>query len=128
MSYTPVNLCDRRPGSTSVAVGLGRKDSAPWILEGDIAACFDELSHDWLLAHIPIEKAMLQQWLKAGFMERSVWHTTEAGSPQGSPISPVIANLALDGRSCTSSLRVIRSPANPVQSPFHHLCEGTLLW
>jgi hypothetical protein len=30
--------------------------------------------------------------------------------------------------SCTSSLRVIRSPANPVQYPFHHLCEGTLLW
>jgi hypothetical protein len=30
--------------------------------------------------------------------------------------------------SCTSSLRVIRSPANPVQYPFHHLCEGTLPW
>ena len=92
----------RRERSTADAIEqcfnvLGRKDNAPWILEGDIAACFDELSHDWLLAHIPIEKAMLQQWLKAGFMERSVWHMTEAGSPQGSPISPVIANLALDG-------------------------------
>ena len=56
------------------------------VLEGDIAACFDELSHDWLLTHIPLEKAMLRQWLKAGFMERSVWHTTEAGSPWGHPL------------------------------------------
>jgi RNA-directed DNA polymerase len=40
---------------------------------------------------------MLRQWLKAGCMERSVWHTTEAGAPQGSPLSPVMANLALDG-------------------------------
>jgi len=92
----------RRERSTADAIEqgfivLGRTDSAQWILEGDIAACFDELSHDWLLAHIPMEKARLRQWLKAGYMERSVWHPTEAGSPQGSPISPVIANLALDG-------------------------------
>jgi RNA-directed DNA polymerase len=92
----------RRERSTADAIEqcfivLGRTDSAQWILEGDIAACFDELSHDWLLAHIPMEKALLRQWLKAGYMERSVWHPTEAGSPQGSPISPVMANLALDG-------------------------------
>jgi RNA-directed DNA polymerase len=92
----------RRERSTADAIAqgfkvLGRKDSAQWLFEGDIAACFDELSHNWLLAHIPIDKAMLRQWLKAGFMERSVWHTTEAGAPQGSPLSPVMANLALDG-------------------------------
>jgi RNA-directed DNA polymerase len=92
----------RRERSTADAIEqccpvLSRKDSAQWIFEGDIAACFDELSHDWLLAHIPVEKAMLRQGLKAGFMERSVWHTTEAGAPQGSPLSPVMANLALDG-------------------------------
>jgi RNA-directed DNA polymerase len=76
---------------------LSRKDSAQWICEGDIAACCDELSHEWLLAHSPVDKARRRQWLKAGFMERSVWHTTEAGAPQGSPLSPVMANLALDG-------------------------------
>jgi RNA-directed DNA polymerase len=76
---------------------VSRKDSAQWIFEGDSAACFDALSHDWLLVHIPIDKAMLRQWLKAGVTERSVWHTTEAGAPQGSPLSPVMANLALDG-------------------------------
>jgi len=95
---------------------LGRKDSAPWILEGDIAACFDELRHDGLLAESPVEKAMLRQWLKAGFMERPVWHATEAGSPQGSPISPVIANLALDG--LESRLREhFRQRAGEVNTP-----------
>jgi RNA-directed DNA polymerase len=76
---------------------LGRTDRAQWSLEGDIAACFDELSHAWLLAHIPMEKARLRQWLKAGYMERSLWHPTEAGPPQGGPLSPVMANWALDG-------------------------------
>jgi RNA-directed DNA polymerase len=92
----------RRERSTAEAIDqcltvFSRKASAQWICEGDRAACIDELSHDWRLAHIPGEKAMLRQWLKAGCMERSVWHTMEAGAPPGSPLSPVMANLALDG-------------------------------
>jgi RNA-directed DNA polymerase len=67
------------------------------VLEGDIRACFDELSHDWLLAHIPMDKAILHTWLKAGYIERNVLHLTDAGTPQGGICSPVIANLALDG-------------------------------
>jgi RNA-directed DNA polymerase len=76
---------------------LARKHSPQWILEGDIRACFDGISHDWLLAHIPMETAMLQKWLKAGFMEKHVLSPTETGVPQGGIASPVIANLALDG-------------------------------
>ena len=51
---------------------LSRTASAKWILEGDIKACFDRISHDWLIANIPMEPAILQKWLKAGFMERHV--------------------------------------------------------
>jgi RNA-directed DNA polymerase len=76
---------------------LARKHAPQWILEGDIRACFDGISHDWLLAHIPMETAMLQKWLKAGFMEKHVLSPTETGVPQGGIASPVIANLALDG-------------------------------
>jgi RNA-directed DNA polymerase len=76
---------------------LARKHSPQWILEGDIRACFDGISHDWLLAHIPMETAMLRKWLKAGFMEKHVLSPTETGVPQGGIASPVIANLALDG-------------------------------
>ena len=42
-------------------------------------SCFDRISHDWLLAHIPMDKAILQKWLKAGFMEKHVLYPTEAG-------------------------------------------------
>jgi RNA-directed DNA polymerase len=76
---------------------LARKNSASWILEGDIKSCFDGISHDWLLAHVPMEQAILQKWLKAGYIDKHVWHETEAGTPQGGICSPVLANLTLDG-------------------------------
>src|SRR5512134_3431858 len=76
---------------------LSRKTSAQWVLEGDIAACFDEISHDWLLSHIPMDKTILRQWLKAGFMAKGAWHPMETGTPQGGPISPVLCNLTLNG-------------------------------
>jgi RNA-directed DNA polymerase len=71
--------------------------SAKWVLEGDIKACFDNISHDWLLAHVPMDRAILRKWLKAGFIESRTLHPTEEGTPQGGIISPVIANIALDG-------------------------------
>jgi len=76
---------------------LGQKHSAPWILEGDIQSCFDQISHAWLETHIPLEKRLLQQWLKAGYMEQGAWWPTQAGTPQGGIISPLLANMALDG-------------------------------
>ncbi len=74
-----------------------RQDSAQWILEGDIQSCFDRISHEWLLAHVTLDKTILRRWLKAGFMEQGQFNPTEAGTPQGGIISPVLANLALDG-------------------------------
>lgn len=76
---------------------LGMRRSPQWILEGDIRSCFDQVSHSWLLQHIPMERRILRQWLKAGFMDKSVIHPTEAGTPQGGIASPVLANMALDG-------------------------------
>ena len=76
---------------------LARKSSPQWILEGDIRACFDGISHSWLLSHIPMDRVMLQKWLKAGFVDQQGLYPTEAGVPQGGIASPVIANLALDG-------------------------------
>ncbi|MDF2177885.1 group II intron reverse transcriptase/maturase [Aliiglaciecola sp. CAU 1673] len=77
-------------------VNLSRKNSAKWIFEGDILGCFDNIGHDWLLANIPLDKQVLRKWLKAGFMESGGLYPTEAGTPQGGIISPVLANLALD--------------------------------
>lgn len=76
---------------------LDRGHSSKWILEGDIKGCFDNISHDWLLAHAPMDRRVLKQWLKAGFVEFNRLFPTEAGTPQGGIISPVLANLTLDG-------------------------------
>lgn len=48
---------------------LARQISPQWILEGDIKGCFDNISHDWLLGHIPTDREILRKWLKAGYME-----------------------------------------------------------
>jgi RNA-directed DNA polymerase len=76
---------------------LACKRMPEWILEGDIKACFDRISHDWLLANIPTDITILKKWLKAGFMEQGVLHPTDEGTPQGGIISPVLANMVLDG-------------------------------
>jgi RNA-directed DNA polymerase len=76
---------------------LSHHYSAPWIFEADIAGCFDGLSHQWLVEHVPIDRSILLKWLKAGYIDKHVFHRTEEGSPQGGPISPVLANWALDG-------------------------------
>ncbi|PHR86821.1 MAG: group II intron reverse transcriptase/maturase [Moritella sp.] len=78
-------------------VNLSRKHSAEWVLEGDIKGCFDNISHDWLLANVVLDKQVLKKWLKVGYMESGKLNPTKAGTPQGGIISPVLANLALDG-------------------------------
>jgi RNA-directed DNA polymerase len=76
---------------------LSRGFSAQWVLEGDIKACFDGISHEWLLAHVPMDKKILRKWLKAGYMEKGRLFPTDAGTPQGGIISPTLANMTLDG-------------------------------
>ncbi|WP_269765130.1 reverse transcriptase domain-containing protein, partial [Burkholderia ubonensis] len=95
---------------------LAKRNSAQWVLEGDIRGCFDNISHDWLLANIPMDEAVLRKWLQAGFMDKGVLFPTEAGTPQGGIASPVLANMALDGledavRSALGSSKTARQPA-----------------
>ena len=80
-----------------VFIILSRKVSPEWIYEGDIKACFDGISHEWMLTNIPMDQVILQKWLKAGYIEKDVFYKTEAGTPQGGIISPILANLTLDG-------------------------------
>ena len=74
-----------------------RNANTQWILEGDIKACFDTISKDWLLTHVPMDKVILEKWLTAGYMDKRVLHETTDGTPQGGIISPALANCALDG-------------------------------
>jgi RNA-directed DNA polymerase len=68
-----------------VVNALCRPTSANWILEADIKSCFDEISHEWLLDHLPQDRAILRKWLAAGFIEQQVHYPTTAGTPRAKP-------------------------------------------
>ncbi|CAD0233036.1 group II intron reverse transcriptase/maturase [Planktothrix agardhii] len=71
-----------------------------FILDADISKCFDQINHEYLLSKIDCPstiKAQIKQWLKAGVMDNGIFNATEAGTPQGGVISPLLANIALDG-------------------------------
>lgn len=76
---------------------LSRKYSPVWVLEGDIKGCFDNISHQWLLDNVPMDKSILKQFLKAGYVSERHLFPTDAGTPQGGTISPILANITLDG-------------------------------
>jgi len=78
-------------------IALAKENSPRWVFEGDIFSCFDQFSHSWMLEHIPMDRKVLEKWLKAGYMEGKRLYPTEEGTPQGGVISPVLANLVLDG-------------------------------
>lgn len=74
------------------------KNKGPqWILEGDIKGCFDNINHQWLMENIPIDKRILKQLLKAGFIYKRKLFPTQTGTPQGGILSPIMANITLDG-------------------------------
>ena len=93
--FRPKRSCQDAIGQCFI--DLAKKQSPKWILEGDIKSCFDKISHEWLENHIMMDKRILKQWLKAGYIEKEFLHNTEKGTPQGGIISPVLCNMALDG-------------------------------
>jgi RNA-directed DNA polymerase len=98
---------------------LCQRKSAEWVLEADIKGCFDNISHQWILQHIPLNKKVLNQWLKAGYMEKKHWFPTESGTPQGGIISPIIANMVLDGLEEVINLHAHHKPSsNPFKINF----------
>lgn len=74
-----------------------RNKGTQWILEGDIKGCFDNINHQWLMENIPIDKRTLKQLLKAGFIYKRKLFPTDMGTPQGGILSPIMANITLDG-------------------------------
>lgn len=70
-----------------------------WVLDADLSAAFDRISHEHLMDSIGLfpGRRQIQGWLRAGVMERGTYaHTTE-GTPQGGVISPLLLNVALHG-------------------------------
>ena len=75
-----------------------------WVLDADIAGCFDNINHQYLLDKVnttPRFRKQIKAWLKAGtidwFNKPEVFSKTTQGTPQGGVISPLLANIALHG-------------------------------
>jgi RNA-directed DNA polymerase len=83
--------------TAAVFNALSKPNSATWVLEGDIEGCYDNISHQWMVANIPMDREILRKWLEAGYVEKGHLYPTHKGTPQGGIISPVLANMTLDG-------------------------------
>jgi RNA-directed DNA polymerase len=93
-----------RPGRSAhdareaIHIALAKKQM--YILDADIAGCFDHINHEALLNKLKtfsLLRKVIKGWLKAGIMEDGTFYTSEAGTPQGGVISPLLANIALHG-------------------------------
>ena len=76
---------------------LSKPNSATYILEADIDGCFDNIGKEWMLRNILMDTTVLRKWLEAGYIESNIKYPTLKGTPQGGVISPVLANMTLDG-------------------------------
>jgi RNA-directed DNA polymerase len=74
-----------------------RQNCSQWVLDADISGCFENMDHEPLLAKLPAFTTTLRQWLKAGVVDVGFCSPTDTGTPQGGVISPLLANVALDG-------------------------------
>jgi group II intron reverse transcriptase/maturase len=84
----------------ALAVGI-TQTKVNWILDVDVRAFFDTVSHEWLIRFVehriadPRMIRLIRKWLKAGVMDDGQWSPSEAGTPQGAVISPTLANIYL---------------------------------
>ena len=112
MAYEPVfetgfepNSYGFRPGRschdaiTEIFQQTKKGSENKWVLDADIKGAFDNISHTYLLERIKglPGRQIIKQWLKAGYMEKGRYYSTESGTPQGGLISPLLTNIALDG-------------------------------
>jgi len=95
--------------------------SYEWIVEGDIKACFDEISHSALMDRVRGRVgdkrvlALVKAFLKAGILtEDGTLADTDAGSPQGSILSPLLSNVAL----AVLDEHIAQAPGGPAASPY----------
>lgn len=109
LALDPIQEATADPNSYGFRIGRSCQDAmrqifnqmAPanrpqWVLEGDIKGCFDNFSHQWMLDNIPMNKRVLGQFIKAGYVFQGTLFPSEKGSPQGGVISPILANMVLN--------------------------------
>jgi RNA-directed DNA polymerase len=82
------------------AIWFGINKKAKYVLDADIAKCFDRIDHNALLRKLnntPTVARQIRAWLKSGVLDKGDWFPTDEGTPQGGVLSPLLANIALHG-------------------------------
>ena len=75
--------------------------SVNWVIDANIRSFFDSVDHEWLmrmLKHRIADRrvlALIRKWLKAGILDGGEWKEADRGTPQGSGVSPILANIFL---------------------------------
>jgi RNA-directed DNA polymerase len=89
------------------STGCGKSATRLWVLDADLAAAFDRISHSHLLAALGSFPAtgLIEGWLKAGVVEGGRLAPTEEGTPQGGVVSPLLLNVALHGMEEAAGVR-----------------------
>ncbi len=94
--FRPGRSCHDAVGAIFTAIRL----KAKFVLDADIAKCFDRIDHQALLKKIntfPSLRRQIKGWLKSGVLDNREMLETDKGTPQGGVISPLLANIALHG-------------------------------
>jgi RNA-directed DNA polymerase len=108
-----------RPGRSAwdavEAIFLSIRYKPKCVWDADIKGCFDHINHEVLLTKLQTHSAfrhIIKGWLKAGVLEGEMFTPTEAGTPQGGVISPLLANIALHGmeNACRQGVRSQEKP------------------
>jgi len=117
-----------RPGRSPIdaikQIQLCCQQSEKFVLDADIAKCFDKIDHTKLLELCGFKGKICKQleaWLKSGNIFEGIFETTEAGTPQGAIISPLLSNIALDGMEkvigdWAEKQKLLRPNGNPIDS------------
>ncbi|WP_378741319.1 group II intron reverse transcriptase/maturase [Nocardia brasiliensis] len=97
------------------AVAKGKNPARQWVLDADLTAAFDRIDHSRLLTAVgafPARERLTTGWLRAGVVENGLLTPTEAGTPQGGVVSPLLLNVALHGMETAAGVRYDRVDAN----------------
>jgi len=80
-----------------IKYGLSGEEAPEWLFIGDIRKCYENISHDWIMKHIPMAEYVLREFLEAGYVFGGELFPMDVGVGIGCSMSPIVANMTLDG-------------------------------